>query len=353
MSLQQDLATAQESLVSTEQDVIAAQEEIQLRDDQIKLRNSEIKLRDERIRSREKEIKLRDDQIRKLQSEIHSLKLHIEKQEVTIKTQSRTIQDPRSLRQRRMEETAAQGATTQPWSPQNVLISPTQSLSLGGPQQFAANNSDNGQYFLPHGHPNPQMPYQMFYLVEPTAPPMCTQFELNGTIAGARLQGLFHPTTPMAGPSQMNMNPQSTMHQATYYAPGGISNSNVQGATAYAGIEFETKAAEIGGRFRSLWAKIEQFGSIYVVNDELHPENIPAPLKEYMMLDPNTAVAVQYLNHAMTKPMCVAKVINFYLCKKMLKYTEIIKNLSPSIDGEILSAKRRMNLGASDPLPLL
>lgn len=133
------------------------------------------------------------------------------------------------------------------------------------------------------------------------------------------------------------------MHQTTFTTPA--SNSNVYGGTAYSGIEFEAKATDFGGRFRSLWAKIDMFGKLYVVNNELHPEKIPTPLKEYMMLDPNSAVATQYLNHAMTKPMCLTKVINFYLCKKMLKYTEIIKNLSPSIDGEIFSAKRRMTLG--------
>jgi hypothetical protein len=185
----------------------------------------------------------------------------------------------------------------------------------------------------------------MSYPIEPTAPPMSTQFELNGTIAGARLQGLFHPTPAIAGPSQMNMNPQNIMHQTAFTKPGGVGNSNAYGAIACSGIEFEAKATDFGGRFHSLWGKIDQFGRLYIVNDELHPENIPVPLKEYMMLDPNTAVAVEYLNHVMTKPLCIAKVINFYLCKKMLKYTEIIKNLNPSIDGEILSAKRQMNLG--------
>uniref|UniRef100_A0A093UVK1 ATP synthase subunit b n=1 Tax=Talaromyces marneffei PM1 TaxID=1077442 RepID=A0A093UVK1_TALMA len=347
MSLKQDLATAeeelesaQENMVSTKQDLATAQEEMKLRYDQIKFRDGQIKIRDN-------EIKVRDEEISKLQSEIHRLRVHIEKQDVTIRTQSRTIQDPRSLRQRRMEETSISlSATAQPWSPQNIqsLVGPTQSLSLGAPQQFASNGSDNAQYYSPYGHtgPGPQMSYKMSYPVEPTAPPM--QFDLKGTVAGASLQGLFHPTPSARGPNQMNMNTQDTMHLTTFNTPGGISSVYGGGATAYAGIEFEAKVSDFGGRFRSLWGKIDQFGRIYVINGELRPEKVPAPLKEYMMLDPNTAVAVQYLNHAMTKPLCVAKVINFYLCKKMLKYTEIIKNLSPRIDGEILNAKRRMTL---------
>lgn len=369
MSLQQDLASAQEeldsaqeSLASTEHDLAAAQEEIKQRNEQIKLRDGQIKARDNEIKAREKEIKLRDDEIRNLQHQICRLNVHIQKQDVTIKNQSRTIQDPRSVRQRRMEETSTcLSATAQPWTPQNIqsLAGAMQSFSLGRPQQFAAGNSDNTQYYPPHGYPigpAPQMPYQMSYSIEPSAPPMGTQFELNGTIAGARLQGLFNPTPSVGGPTQMHMNPQNTMqqptmHQTIFPTPGG--NSNAYGATAYSGIEFETKSTDFGGRFRSLWGKIDNFGRIYVVSDELHPKNIPAPLKDYMMLDPNAAIAVKYLNHAMTKPLCIAKVINFYLCKKMLKYTEIIKNLSPSIDGEILNAKRKMTLGTFHPLTLL
>lgn len=364
MSLQQDLASAQEdlnsaqeSLTSTEHDLVAAQEEIKLRDEQIKLRDGQIKARDNEIRAREKEIKHRDDEIRNLQNQIRRLNAHIQKQDVTIRTQSRTIQNPRSVRQRRMGETSScLSATAQPWTPQNVqsLVGTMQSFSLGGPQHFAAGNGDNTQNHPPHGYPTgpgPQMPYQTSYPIEPTGLPMGTQFELNGTIAGARLQGLFNPTPSVGEPAQMHMNPQNTMHQRTLPTPGG--SSNAHSATPYSGIEFEAKTADFGGRFRILWGKIDNFGRIYVVNDQLRPENIPAPLKEYMMLDPNTAIAVKYLNHAMTKPMCIAKVINFYLCKKMLKYTEIIKNFSPSIDGEILNAKRKMTLGTFHPLTLL
>lgn len=362
MSLQQDLASAQEdldsaqeSLASTERDLVAAQEELKQRDNQIKLRDGQIKARDNEIRAREKEIKSRDDEIRNLKAQIRRLTAHIEKQDVTIKTQSRTIQDPRSLRQRRMEETSTSlSATAQPWSPQNVqsLVGPMQSLSFGGTQQFAAGNTETIQYYPGHGYPagpSPQIPYQMPYSIEPAASPMGTQFELNGTIAGARLQGLFNPAPSVGGPTQMYINPQNTMPQTTFTTPAG--NSNANAAAAYSGIEFEAKSTDFGGRFRSLWGKIDKFGRIYAVNDELHPKNIPAPLKEYMMLDSNAAVAIRYLNHAMTKPMCVAKVINFYLCKKILKYTEIIKNLSPSIDGEILNAKRSMTLGMLYPLP--
>lgn len=353
MSLQKDLASAQESLASTEHDLAAAQEEVRQRDEQIKLRDCQIKARDNEIKARAKEIKERDDAIRNLQNEIRRLNVHIQKQDVTIRTQSRTIQDPRSVRQRRMEETSSRlSATAQPWTPQNVqsLVGHMQSFSLGGPQQFAAGNGDNTQYYPPYGYPAgpvSQMPYQMPYPIESTAPPMGTQFELNGTIAGARLQGLFNPIPPVGGPTQMHMYPQNTMHQPTLPTPGGTST------TPNSGIEFEAKTNDFGGRFRDLWGKIDKFGRIYVVKDELRPENIPAPLKEYMMVDPNTAIAVKYLNYAMTKPMCIAKVINFYLCKKILKYTEIIKNLSPSIDGEILNTKRKMTLGTLHPLTSL
>lgn len=364
MSLQQDLASAQEdlncaqeSLASTKHSLATAQDEIKQLDDQIKLRDGQIKVRDNEIRARDKEIKSRDDEIRNLQAQIRRLNVHIEKQDVTIRTQSRTIQDPRSLHQRRMEDTSSSlSATAQPWSPQNAqsLVGPLQSLSLGRPQQFVAGNSENTHYYPPRGYsvgPAPQMQYQMPYSLKSTASPMGTQFELNGTIAGTRLQGLFSHTPSVGGPTQMHIHPQSTMHQASFTTPA--SNSGAYGGNVYSSIQFEAKSTDFGGHFRSLWANIDKFGRLYAINDELHPQDIPAPLKEYMMLDPNTAVAVRYLNHAVTKPMCVAKVINFYLSKKMLKYTEIIKNFSPNTDGEILIAKREMTMGTFHPLTFL
>ncbi|EED21365.1 protein phosphatase 2C, putative [Talaromyces stipitatus ATCC 10500] len=374
MSLEQDLASAEqelaslkESLAAKEQGDEAVQKEIKLRDDQIKSHNKQIKWRDDQIKSHKEQIKLRDDQIKlqeeqikwqdekikTLHAQMSGLKLRLDRQNATIKNQSRTIQDPRSLRQRRMEETqVAQAPPTQPWvtptQGAQSVVGPMQSLSLGETQQYAANYVDNTQYFQPQGqpgyveHPGSQTTYQMSYPMESTNSYTGNQYGWNGTMAGSQSQGIFQPTGPIAAPSPMNTTLQSALYQAAFAPPA---QSRVPSANdGYAGIEFESKAAAFGGRFHSLWAKVDQFARTYVVDTDLDPEELSVALKELMMLDPDAAVAVQYLNHPVIKHCYLSKVVSLYLCKKFLRYTEIVKRFHPNIDADIFHLRKQLTL---------
>lgn len=295
------------------------------------------------------EIKIRDDQITKLRGEVESLHRRIGQQEVTIKNQSKTIQDPRSLRARRaMAGTlAVQTTGTQSW------VTPPQTArpNVSGPQLSSllainAGQASKAQLGLPHAHPETQQNFGTTYhvsYVPSTTSPIRGQRGLDDTIAGARLQRLFDP---MLDFDTRTMASQEGLQQRTLPAAGELELSTAYGASLYAGIEFETKAAEFGGRFRTLWAEADQFAKSYgMCSKELHPLQLSASLKDHMMIDSNIDVAMQYLNNSEIRQLYVAKVINFYLCKKLLKYTEIVRGFDQGIDGEILNAKRKITHG--------
>lgn len=116
---------------------------------------------------------------------------------------------------------------------------------------------------------------------------------------------------------------------------------------SYAGLEFEHNAFNIAGHFQSLWIKADQFGKNHALGDDvpLLPDQLPTRLKDYMMVHSSPEIATRFLNCPGNKQRYVAKVINFYLCKKVLKYTEVVRGCDLLIDSEITSHKKRITHG--------
>jgi hypothetical protein len=57
--------------------------------------------------------------------------------------------------------------------------------------------------------------------------------------------------------------------------------------------------------------------------------------------------ATRFLNTSRTKQFYVAKVVNFYLCKQILKYTEVVRGCDSLIDSEIIAGRFEAINGAA------
>lgn len=281
--LQQELATALKETASAKKELAAAKEQIEMRDSRLST----------------------------LQKEVDSLKNLVARQEITIKNQSQTIQDPRSLRQRRFDGNMGywNGASTQHWSMPplsvNSITNAVQSMPLWGAQK---------QVMTPET-------------------PMFANHGLDGTVAGARLQGLFQPTSF----NPVSMYGQNASYLATNASPPAIDPN--------AAFDFEVKGATLSRKFAALWELTQDFGRHYTMKDELRPEQLSASVKEYMMLDPHLETAMRSLNHPKKRTFYIAKVINVFCFKKLLTCTEIVKGLNENVDSEILTARRSLTHG--------
>ncbi|CRG89452.1 hypothetical protein PISL3812_06488 [Talaromyces islandicus] len=360
-------------------------------EEQIRVLEEDLMSARETIRAKNEDIASLQDKLDDLHRQVQELQARVHKQEITIRNQSRTIQDPRSLRSRRFvagDNTSSNNKTP----PHPPGLPPVKSQR---PYYMSFNRYPNYQYpnpplFMGHnslrGSPHVQNPPSQFPQQQdqqqqmPMAAPMFSQTtrtppwfgnphphhlshrdtfrfpisgaypgaarpELNGTGAGERLQGLFMPMAQLREPSLQTVNAQRPLHEA-------ITNADEQAMIAasarqdpsYAGIEFETNASNIAARFNSLWIASDQFAKSYVVGEDvtLLPEQLPARLKDYMMIHASPDVATLFLNCPGNKRLYVAKVVNFYLCKQILKYTEVVRGCDPVIDSEILSYKKRI-----------
>ncbi|QKX62067.1 uncharacterized protein TRUGW13939_09223 [Talaromyces rugulosus] len=349
-------------------------------DDQIHALEEELITAREAIRSKNEEIAALNEQVDALHRQVEALQARASRQEITIRNQSRTIQDPRSLRSRRL---SVEATPPQPpglptvQSPQPYYMSFRDYPSYPTPSPFMAQQQSlRGS---PHmqdlsvqvQQPPQQMPMAPSLFTQTTRrspwsgnPPQLQQlshrgtfrFPANGTYAGAnrpdldgtgageRLQGLFMPMAQLREPNLQTINAQRPLHEA-------ITNADEQAMIAaslrqdpsYAGIEFEKNAANFAGHFRALWIKSDQFAKSHALGGDVTilPEQLTSRLKDYMMVHPSTDIATRFLNSPAMKQLYVSKVVNFYLCKQILKYTEVVRGCDPSVDSEIMGHKKR------------
>jgi hypothetical protein len=255
------------------------------------------------LRQSHRQIEKDDGVITALQAKIAELEDLVCKQKITIANQSRAISDPKTLRHRPS------------FAPTYMQMAPTQHIS---------------------GHETYDAPYS----------------------AGMRLTGLFdmpysgfHAPMPGAFPA----GPQAAIPPADSYQPYGY-GMPVQSPTrdimtpptpnSYAGLDFETRMTEFGTRFQAIWAKAETFGRAYAAEPSPSKDsNLEPQVKDYVMLISDTRVASFLLGNPATRPLHVAKAINFYLVRDILKYTEVIKGFNAAVDAEITRIKKQMSHG--------
>ncbi|KAH8699056.1 hypothetical protein BGW36DRAFT_406901 [Talaromyces proteolyticus] len=338
-----------------------------------------VKTLEDQLAYGQQEIKSKKEEIARLKAEIEALKDRINRQEITIRNQSKTIQDPRSLRMRRlMGNGPLSHSHSQPWPLQHPHMHPPYSVQPNLQPQYDASQTIQGPSLVHHSShrqmmamasPPEAVPHPTFRAPQHshvqnahgithahhtyhahigptdaayTAP---EQQYLDGYSAGARLQGLFEPLPELRRPSLQAINAQRPLHQTIINSDEPpLADTVITGDPAYAGYEFEMKVGELASRFQKIWASSEHFANTYGASGEpLHPRHLATRLKDHMMIDARAEVAVQFMNNAVARPLYVAKVVNFYLCKDILKYTEVVRAFDQAIDAEITNLKKKIS----------
>lgn len=361
----------------------AVRERISEAEGQISVLEQELICARETIRSKNEEIAVLQEEIESLRFKVEALQSRVSRQEVTIRNQSKTIQDPRSSRARLAGGIGGIGGSERnhvPSHPPGLPVIPNPqpyTMSFrnypGYPNHPLFMSQAQPQQSLrgsPHPHTHQQLVHPMYQLTINHSPwsgqnpsvhgtyhfptnsngdyPVADQPELDKSGAGARLQGLFMPMAQLREPSPQTMNAQRPLHQ-------GLQNTDERAiitATSkldpsYAGIEFEKNVGNIAGRLRALWIKSDQLAKTCGLGEDmtLYPEQLCPRLEDFMMVPSTVDIEALYINNPVLKKLYVAKVVNFYICKHILKYNEVVRGCDPTIDNEISSCRRRITHG--------
>ncbi|KAL4893746.1 hypothetical protein BDV59DRAFT_201516 [Aspergillus ambiguus] len=237
--------------------------------------------------------------VQQLQKRIDELEELVRKQRATISNQSKAISDPRVVRR--------QHATVSgfPWTPRhggpNLLPSP-----LETPLSIASGSVGSGVFNQP---PPP------FLLVQGNHPaPTAATEDLESSTANATA-GEHHDC---------------------------VLCSKMNGQYACAFVNFDDTFLEIWARLQTLWTKTESYGMTYanipcIQVDSQMGQNV----KDYVISLSDQAQASTLLGQPTTRYCLVAKAINYYLIKEVMKITAA-KGFDASSDEEMGHIKQMM-----------
>jgi hypothetical protein len=243
--------------------------------------------------------------ITSLQEKIMVLEDLNAKQKVTIANQSRAISDPNlSLRNRRS------------FAPANI--------STVAAQQYAVHETAY------EGLPSSAGSRLMNMFESPS------YAGYNASMPGGWPVG--HSPMPLVGPQP---NEQYPMYQ---YGIPPSSNSmpmTPSATTSYAAFDYETRATEFGARFQAIWVKTEVFARTFVSEPRLGADEPRGPIWHGM----DAQIASILLNSPTTRPLYLAKMVNFLIVRNLMKYTAVVKGYDNTIDNEMMKIKGQMASG--------
>lgn len=250
------------------------------------LEQAQIELDDAR-----KTINRNNDIIHRLQVQIAALEETIQKQKITISNQSKTISDPKSLRSKR----SGAGLPTTPLRP------------TGLETPFANNRGQPSVFDQP--------------------PP---RFELPTNINGPM-------NVPSSGGSLAPV-----AHQQLGLSPVPDSAPSSMSTRSFPHIDFNRTLAEFVSRSQELWRKAEVFGQMHANFPDVRKDSkVEQRLKDYLMAISDKYNASTLLGKEETRFYVVAKAINFYLVRDVLKIT-VVKGFDPVVDAEIGQIKNQL-----------
>jgi hypothetical protein len=247
--------------------------------------------------------------ITSLQEKIMELEDLNRKQKMTIANQSRAISDPNlSLRNRRS------------FAPANI--------STVAAQQYAVHE---------------------------------TAYEGLPSSAGSRLMNMFESPSyagynasmpggwPVGSHSPMPlMGPQPSTEPYPMYQYGIPSSRpsipmTPSATTSYAAFDYETRATEFGARFKAIWVKTEVFARTFVSQPSLGADNEKKPEpKGRIWHGLDVRIPSILLNSPTTRPLYLAKIVNFLIVRDVMKYTAVIKGYDSLVDNEMMKIKGQM-----------
>jgi hypothetical protein len=242
--------------------------------------------------------------ITSLQARIAELEELVEMQKATIVNQSKTIAEPKTLAHRQS------AAPLNPVTPSRQII-PQHSLDASFSTGHLRNGGPPPRFSLP-------------------AKPMTGGLPPNGQ---ALLSPLYRART-----CRYSMPSRSPVHNVftIFKGPGKVPP-----------FDFEEKATAFGTQLQGLWAKSEAFGHKYATEPNAWKDShLDQRVKDYAMAISDSKVASYLLNNPVTRPLQVAKAINFYLVRDVLKIT-VIKGFNNMVDVEIDQIKHQLRPGES------
>ena len=227
----------------------------------------------------------------------------VQKQKMTISNQSKTISDPRLIRRHQ--------------SPGGLLPVTPHPQGLGlVPTPFESPYSNRSQFSVGTFDPPPTYDSAMSSSV---APRMAQQ-----------------SPAPFSQPQPFGYPPVglTPMWDPMAWANGG--------SYPIAYFDIATCIAEFSSRFRELWAKTELFGQVHANTPNVYRDSqLDRQVKNYVMSVSDKYGASSLLGSSATRFFLVAKAINAFLVREVLKIT-VVKGFDPAADSEIGNIKKQL-----------
>ncbi|KAJ9219517.1 hypothetical protein DTO271D3_745 [Paecilomyces variotii] len=228
-----------------------------------------------------KTIRRNNDTIRRLQSQISELEETIQRQKITISNQSKTISDPKSKR------------------PASVPMTPLR------------HGSQESPFGNVRGQPS---------IFDQTPP----KFELP-------------VDAPTSGGSM-----GSAAHQQLRLSPAPDGATSFMSTHSFPHLDYNRISTGFVSRFQELWRKSEVFGQVHAnLPDVRKDSKVDQRVKNYLMVISDTHGAFNLLGTDDTRFHLVAKAINFYLVREVLKIT-VVKGFDSVTDSEIGQIKKQL-----------
>lgn len=282
-----------------------------------------------------------------LNEQIAALEDLVHKQKMTISNQSKAISDPRLVRRVQLSSSSSSPASASGLGGAGVLSLTPQPQHQGHYQSQGVTLSTtfetNRSQQLPIGGG--------VFETNPAAP---SAFDIGGgnnVIPGSVSQPQEQTTSSSSSsPSQLQ-----SPHQAqplagnlAYVAPpvwDPVSWSTGSSSCAAGYLDPATCLSEFASRYRELWAKTELFGQVHANTPNVFRDShLDKRVKDYVMMVSDKHGASSLLGSPATRFYLIAKVINIFLAREVLKVT-VIKGFDAQADAEVGSLKKQLYPG--------
>lgn len=242
------------------------------------------------------------DTIKHLHWKIAELESLVNKQKQTISNQSKALSDPKILRKKH--------------SAAGILAITPHRQGSGLVKSPFSTNENHGVY----EHP----------------PPAFSLRSSSSTISRVSLPppSPAGPSHPFGNDHQGGLSPTRTLH------PRDSSGSLVSPSSAH--FDLGKGITDFASKFQDLWTNTETFGQVHANVPNIYRDSkLDKQVKEYLMATSDKMSASRLLANPATRYFLIAKLINFYLVRDVLKIT-VVKEFDAMADTEIGQIKKQM-----------
>lgn len=272
-----------------------------------------------------------------LNGKVVELESLVKKQKMTISNQSKTISDPRlSRRQQQQQQQQGSGGVAVGLVPMSTSAQQDKGQVQGQGQMLQSSPTHEGPYS--------STTHYSAGLFEHPPTPVFDISNGNAAIPNFSNQGQSqqHQVTLQAPPPPLTYN--QPLGLSPIWDPVAWSNGSPY-AAAY--LDPATCIAEFVSRLRELWAKTELFGQVHANTPNVYKDShLDRRVKEYIMAVSDRNGASSLLGSPATRFFLVAKAVNAFLVREVLKVT-VIRGFDVQADAEIGGIKKQLFPGES------